>query len=101
MVIKMLENIQQPMILPLTVRFVAPGTRVYTDEYDIYQHLTEWGFNHHTVYYDLGKYVRDEDRDGSHELAPTEPQGLLGAATLLVATSSEYLTRKIENNHLL
>lgn len=31
-VVRMLENVQQATIRPLIERFIAPGTRVYTDE---------------------------------------------------------------------
>ena len=41
-VIRMLENVRQVTIRPLIERFIAPGTRVYTDEYDIYRRLPEW-----------------------------------------------------------
>lgn len=34
-VIRMLENVRQTTIQPLMAQFIAPGTRVYTDEYDI------------------------------------------------------------------
>ena len=40
-VIRMLENVQQATIRPLIQAFIAPGTRVYTDEYDIYHRLPE------------------------------------------------------------
>jgi len=40
-VIQMLENVKQQTILP--------GTMVYTDEYDIYNRLQEWGYEHKTV----------------------------------------------------
>lgn len=29
---------------------------MYTDEYDIYQHLPDWGFNHQTVCYSRDEY---------------------------------------------
>ncbi len=48
-VVRMLGNVQQATIRPLIERFIAPGTRVHTDEYHIYHRLTEWGFDHHTV----------------------------------------------------
>ncbi|MCC9000827.1 MAG: transposase [Candidatus Contendobacter sp.] len=44
-VVRMLENVQQTTIRPLIERFIAPGSRVYIDEYDIYHRLPEWGFN--------------------------------------------------------
>lgn len=74
-VIRMLENVQQATIRPLIERFITPGTRVHTDEYDIYQRLTEWGFEHHTVCHSRSEYVRDEDGDGFHELHVNTAEG--------------------------
>ena len=65
---RMLDNVQQVTIRPLIERFIAPGTQVHTDEYDIYHRLTEWGFNHRTVCHSRGEYARDEDGDGFHEI---------------------------------
>ena len=41
-VIRMLENVQQMTIKPLIQATIAPGTLVYTDEYDIYSRLEQW-----------------------------------------------------------
>ena len=38
-VIRMLENVQQRTGKPLIQATIAPGTCVYTDEYDIYSRL--------------------------------------------------------------
>ena len=46
-VIRMLENVQQATIHPLIQTFIAPGTRVHTDEYTLYNLLKDSGFNHH------------------------------------------------------
>ena len=43
-VIRMLENVKQVTIGPLIERTIAKGTLVYTDEYDIYSRLVEWGY---------------------------------------------------------
>ena len=40
-VIRMLENVQQVTIGPLIRAMIAPGSVVYTDEYDIYDRLPE------------------------------------------------------------
>ena len=45
----MLPNVQQSTIAPLIKQTISKGTIVYTDEYDIYSRLTEWGYPHHTV----------------------------------------------------
>ena len=67
-VITMLPNVQQNTIAPLIKRTIAKGTVVYTDEYDIYGRLTEWGYPHHTVCHSAGEFARDEDGDGFCEV---------------------------------
>jgi transposase-like protein len=67
-VIRMLPNVQQQTIAPLIKRTIAKGTVVYTDEYDIYGRLTEWGYPHHTVCHSAGEFARDEDGDGLCEV---------------------------------
>ncbi len=67
-VIRLLESVQQVTIQPLVERFIAPGTQVYTDEYDSYHRLSEGGFDHQTVYHGRGEYVRDDEGDGFHEV---------------------------------
>lgn len=75
LVIRMLENVQQATIQPLMERFIAPGTRVYTDEYTIYHRLPEWGFDHQTVCHRRGEYARDDDGDGFHEVHVNTVEG--------------------------
>ena len=60
-VIGMLENVQQMTIKPLIQATIAPGTLVYTDAYDIYSRLEEWGYDHESVCHSAGEYVRDGD----------------------------------------
>jgi len=74
-VVRMLENVQQATIRPLIERFIALGTRVYTDEYDIYHRLPDWGFDHRTVCHSRGEYARDEDRDGFYEVHVNTAEG--------------------------
>ena len=50
----MLENVQQVTIKPLIQTTIAPGTLVYTDEYDIYSRLEEWGYDHESVCHSAG-----------------------------------------------
>ena len=47
---------------------IAPGSVVYTDEYDIYDRLPEWGYIHRTVCPAAGEYARDDDGDGFCEV---------------------------------
>ena len=74
-VVRMLDNVRQATIRPLIERFIAPGTRVHTDEYNIYQRLPEWGFDHHTVCHSRGEYARDEDEDGFYEIHVNTAEG--------------------------
>lgn len=67
-VIHLLENVQQVTIAPLLRAVIEPGTQIYTDEYDIYNRLTDWGYLHNTVCHSHGEYARDEDGDGFHEV---------------------------------
>ena len=68
MVIRMLADVKQTTIAPLIKSIIRSGALVYTDEYDIYARLPEWGYQHKTVCHSLGEYARDEDGDGFHEV---------------------------------
>jgi transposase-like protein len=74
-VVRMLADVRQRTIRPLILATVAPGTRVYTDEYDIYARLPEWGYGHKTVCHSRGEYARDEDGDGFCEVHVNTVEG--------------------------
>ena len=74
-VIRMLENVKQVTIGPLIKRTIAEGTLIYTDEYDIYSRLPEWGYGHETVCHAKGEYARDDDGDGSCEVHVNTMEG--------------------------
>ena len=74
-IIRMLANVQQKTIEPLIKASVAAGTLVYTDEYDIYARLEEWGYEHKSVCHSRGEYARDEDGDGFHEVRVNTMEG--------------------------
>lgn len=74
-VLQMLENVQQKTIRPLIQATITPGTLVYTDEYDIYARLSEWGYDHKTVCHSRGEYARDDDGDGFHEVHVNTMEG--------------------------
>lgn len=74
-IIRMLENVQQKTIEPLIKASIAPGTLVYTDEYDIYARLEAWGYGHKSVCHSSGEYARDEDGDGFHEVHVNTMEG--------------------------
>ncbi len=74
-VIQMLENVQQSTIKPIIEAHVAKGSTTYTDEYDIYGKLDEWGYNRHSVCHSSGEYARDDDGDGFHEVHVNTMEG--------------------------
>jgi len=76
-VIRMLENVQQVTIKPLIQATIAPGTLVYTDEYDIYGRLDEWGYEHESVCHSEGEYARDDDGDGLCEVHVNTMEGFV------------------------
>lgn len=67
-VIRMLADVKQTTIAPLIKSTIRSGALVYTDEYDIYARLPEWGYEHKTVCHSVGEYARDEDGDDFHEV---------------------------------
>jgi len=74
-VIKMLANVKQLTIAPIIQSTVAAGTMVYTDEYGIYNRLSQWGYRHKTVNHSQGEYARDEDGDGFCEVHVNTMEG--------------------------
>jgi transposase-like protein len=74
-VIQMLANVQQATIKPLIEQTIRAETLIYTDEYNIYSRLVEWGYDHKTVNHAEGEYARDEDGDGFHEVHVNSLEG--------------------------
>ena len=74
-VIRMLADVKQATIGPLIERTIAQGSLVYTDEYDIYARLEEWGYAHETVGHAAGEYARDDDGDGFCEVHVNTMEG--------------------------
>jgi transposase len=75
-VLRMLANVQQKTIEPIIGATVARGALVYTDEYDIYARLEEWGYGHETVCHARGEYARDDDGDGFCEVHVNTMEGV-------------------------
>jgi transposase-like protein len=73
--IQMMPNVQQVTIKPVMTKVIKPGSMVYTDEYDIYSRLPEWGYQHKSVNHSAGEYARDEDGDGFHEVHVNTMEG--------------------------
>ena len=76
LVLRMLSNVQQKIIKPIFEQVVRPGTLIYTDEYNIYNRLKEWGFQHKSVCHSAGEYARDEDGDGIYEVHVNTQEGI-------------------------
>jgi transposase-like protein len=74
-IIRMLENVQQMTIKPLIQAAIAPGTCVYTDEYDIYSRLDQWGYEHKSVCHGRNEYARDDNDDGVYEVHVNTMEG--------------------------
>src|SRR5262245_16372993 len=74
-VIRMRANVKQRTMGPLIKGTIAPGTVVYTDEYDIYARLPEWGYTHRTVGPAAGEFARDDDGDGFCEVHVNTMEG--------------------------
>lgn len=71
----MLANVQQKTIQPILKQTIQLGSLIFTDEYDIYARLNDWGYQHKTVNHSAGEYARDEDGDGFHEVHVNTMEG--------------------------
>ena len=76
LVLRLLENVQQTTIQPVIEQIVAKGSLIYTDEYNIYNRLKQWGYQHKTVCHAHGEYARDEDDDGFCEVHVNTQEGI-------------------------
>ena len=88
-VIRMLADVRQKTIGPLIKATIAPGSTVYTDEYDIYHRLPEWGYAHRTVCHASGEFARDDDGDGFCEVHVNTRGVLVAAAELAPAAAAD------------
>jgi transposase-like protein len=74
-VIKMLANVKQKTIEPIIKATITAGALVYTDEYNIYARLEQWGYGHESVCHGSGEYARDDDGDGFYEVHVNTMEG--------------------------
>jgi transposase-like protein len=74
-VIRLLANVQPATIKLLSQATIASGTRVYTDEYDIYSRLEQWGYAPARVCHSSGAYARDDEGEGFHEVHVNTMEG--------------------------
>lgn len=73
--IRMLENVQQKTIEPLIKSTIQAETLIYTDEYGIYNNLSQLGYDHKSVNHGAREYARDEDGDGFCEVHVNTMEG--------------------------
>lgn len=76
LVIKALDNVQRTTIKPIICGHIAPNTVINTDEYGIYNKVSEWGYEHKTVCHSDGEYARDDDGDGINEVHVNTQEGI-------------------------
>ena len=74
--LQVVDDVQQKTIAPIIKSSIASGTLIYTDEYNIYERLEEWGYQHKIVHHGSGEYARDEDGDGFHEVHCNTQEGI-------------------------
>jgi transposase-like protein len=74
-VLHLLPNVQQKTIQPIIQQTVQAGSLIYTDEYNVYDRLQQWGYDHKSVNHSIGEFARDEDGDGFHEVHVNSLEG--------------------------
>lgn len=74
--LQVLDNVQQKTIEPVIKNTVKIGSLIYTDEYNIYNKVNTWGYEHKTVNHGAGEYARDEDGDGFYEVHCNTQEGI-------------------------
>lgn len=67
-IIHMLPNVKQNTIKPLIDSSVLKGSIIYSDEYSIYDKLTDWNYLHKSVCHGKDEFARDDDGDGFYEV---------------------------------
>ena len=73
-IIRMLDNVQRKTIEPIIRKYVKAGSKVFTDEYNIYNWLSTT-YTHKTVNHGKGEYARDDDGDGKYEVHVNTMEG--------------------------
>ena len=74
--IRMLENVKQTTLKPIIETTVVKDSLIYSDEYDVYARLEQWGYAHQTVCHSAGEYARDDDGDGFCEVHVNTIEGV-------------------------
>ncbi len=74
--LQVVDNVKQTTLEPIMKTSIKKGTLLYTDEYNIYNKVTDWGYKHKTVNHGQGEYARDEDGDGFCEVHCNTQEGI-------------------------
>jgi transposase len=76
--LEVVDHADQETLGAVVVNATEPGTMVYTDEWDGYNHLPELGRGHATVCHTPGhrEWARDDDGDGVREVHNNTTEGL-------------------------
>lgn len=56
--LRVLTNVQKDQLRPWLLAQIERGSRVYTDDYDIYDFLRQAGYAHRSVNHSAGEYAR-------------------------------------------
>ena len=58
--LRVLTNLQKAQLRPWLLAQIERGSRVYTDDYEIYEFLRQVGYRHHCVNHSAGEYARGQ-----------------------------------------
>lgn len=58
--IEVAMNVKQATLKPLAVRHIEKGSKVYTDDYSVYDFLENSGYSHESVNHSAGEYARGD-----------------------------------------
>lgn len=74
--LQVLENVKQTTIRPIIEGRIAREACIYTDEYNIYNRVTQWGYQHKKVQHAQKEFARDENGDGLCEVHCNTIEGI-------------------------
>jgi transposase len=70
------DNVKQTTVQPEVEQDTKPDVRVYTDENQAYDHLSETGRSHSSVNHSQKEWARDDDGDGVREVHCNTLEGI-------------------------
>jgi transposase-like protein len=78
--LQVVENVKQKTIQPILEGSIQKNSIIYTDEYNIYNKVKDWGYEHKVVNHGAGQYAIDEDGDGFCEVHCNTQEGIWSLA---------------------